>query len=674
MPRRCALRVFTIAMAVAGLVLASSSALADQPSKKDIIKQARSGTVFVEVPGRGTGSGFVVDRDERLVMTCAHVMGTRAEARIRFPAVRDGQLLAERKAYVDLPSIAASVVDLDTTKDLCVLRLDRLPPEAGVVQLSPRSAESGEDIFSIGNPSSSDALWIYTSGTVRQVYRKKANLKSGQAIDARTVETQAPINPGDSGGPVFNSEGKLVGVNSYYQQDAALVSSCIDVTEVAGLIDRSRRWLRAVTPAQLRDRSQHYVRMKLFPQALRDLDRLVQLDSSPGSYLLRADALVQAGPTFEVPSRLFSFAISDCVQALRMEPNNGQAFALRGAAFLGMGAADQAVADYTEAIRVQPSVAEHFVQRGLAHSRRKDVESALKDFDKAHEIDAKPSRPQILRARVLLDAKDYSRALEAFNRAIEIEPRVAGLYDFRGDALAGLGRYEQAERDYTKAIEMMPDNALFLVDRASALNHLRQFRAALADCDKALALQPKYGKALYQRALASFGLERHDAALEDLGQSLAMPTGTGEDQQACIECLVLRGRVYLFGTRQFDQSLADLTHALEQNPSHLEALNLRGIVHLRREDGAKALADFTAASKLAPKSAVYMANRGLALMKLEKFDEAVADLTASIQLNPNSAQAYETRAKAYEKLNQKDLAAADAAKAAELRKGARKPG
>lgn len=660
--------VFFVGAAAIVVGLAAPAARADQPNKKEVIRKARSSTVFVVVPGRGTGSGFVVDRDARLVMTCAHVMGTRAEARIHFPVVRDGQVLAERKAYADEPAISASVIDMDPSKDLCVLRLDRLPPDAGIVQLATKSAESGEDIFSIGNPGSSDALWIYTSGTVRQVYRKKANLKSGQSIDAMTVETQAPINPGDSGGPVFDSEGKLIGVNSYYQQDAALVSSCIDVSEVAGMLNRSRRWLRATTPAELRDRSQHYVRMRLYPQALRDLDRLVQQDASAGSFLARADALVQSAPTNDIPMRPYAIAVADCVQALRLDPNNGQAYALRGAAFLGMAAADQAVADYSEAIRLQPNVAEHFVQRGLAHSRRKDIDLALKDFDRAQEIDQKPSRPQILRARVLLDAREYARAIEAFNRAIELEPRFAGLYDFRGDAYAGLGRYEQAERDYSKALELLPDNATFLADRANALNHLRKFQAASADCDRALALQPRFPKALYQRAVAAYSLQKHDPAIEDLTLVLSLPITTIEDQQIHFDSLVLRGRVHLYGTKLFDQACSDFTHALEQNPGHAESLNLRGIVNLRREDGERALSDFQAASKLAPKNAVYVANRALALMKLEKYDDAVKDLSAAIELNPNSPQAYETRARVYEKLNKKDLAAADTAKAAELRK------
>lgn len=646
-----------------------SIAQAEEVSRVEVIRKVRPATVFIVVPGRGAGSGFVVDREERLVVTCTHVMGNRTSARVFFPLMKNGKPVAEREAYTDSQSIPATVVDVHAGKDLCVLRLDRLAPDAPAVSLAEESPEAGEDIFSIGNPGSSEALWVYTSGTVRQVYQKKTTLRSGEEINALTVETQAPINPGDSGGPVFNASGKLVGVNSFVNSKASLFSACIDVTEVAATIKEARQWLRAATPDELQDRGRHYMKLKLYELAAKDLTRLIQLKPEAGTFLQRAEVLNQGAPIDMNPAFAYSLAIADCVQALRLDPDLGRAYALRGQAFLALNYPAQAVVDYGEAIRLEPEVAEHYVQRGLALARTDKTDGALADFDKAHELDPEATRPQQLRGEVLMAGRQFEKALESFNQAIEDHPDTALLYDLRGDAHVALLKYKPAVDDYNKALELQPDTPVFLTDRAHALNELRQNRAAADDCTKVLSLQPQNARALYERARASSGLGQNSAALEDVGKVLDLPMTSAADRRVHFDALILQGRIHLFGQKAFEQAVADFTRALELDPNSAETLNLRAIAHGSGGDHERALQDLTAALERVPQSAVYLTNRGFTLMKQEKYDDALKDFTAAIEANPNYVNAYEQRAKAYEKLDDKEKAAADTAKAAELKKG-----
>src|SRR5207249_1567090 len=80
-------------------------------------------------------------------------------------------------------------------------------------------------------------------GAVRQVYRKQFSTsgkdgKDSFKVDARVVETQSPVNSGDSGGPVVNDQGELVAVVQGHAPDAQarLVSYFIDVSEVKALM------------------------------------------------------------------------------------------------------------------------------------------------------------------------------------------------------------------------------------------------------------------------------------------------------------------------------------------------------------------------------------------------------------------------------------------------------
>src|SRR5439155_24634916 len=85
-------------------------------------------------------------------------------------------------------------------------------------------------------------LWVYTSGTVRQVYHKQWKAMGMNMIfdlEAQVVETQSPTNAGDSGGPLVNDRGELVGVTQGGATGAQLLSTFIDLSEAVDFIDKS---------------------------------------------------------------------------------------------------------------------------------------------------------------------------------------------------------------------------------------------------------------------------------------------------------------------------------------------------------------------------------------------------------------------------------------------------
>ena len=73
---------------------------------------------------------------------------------------------------------------------------------------------------------------MYTSGTVRQVYEKHLSSNAGSPLKIKIIETQNPINFGDSGGPVVNDNGELIAVTTAFSENARLVSYCVDIDEV----------------------------------------------------------------------------------------------------------------------------------------------------------------------------------------------------------------------------------------------------------------------------------------------------------------------------------------------------------------------------------------------------------------------------------------------------------
>lgn len=191
------------------------------------------------VAGQNTGTCVLVDADKKLAATNFHVVGLRPEVQVLFPRSEDGRIVAERKAYQDdltEKGIKAKVVARDPRRDLALIRLEQLPEGVEAVAIAADRPHPGQQVHSIGNPAASDALWVYSSGTVRQVYNKSFALDGSQLVEASVVETQSPINPGDSGGPLVNDDGQLVGVISGTNRNAALVSLAIEAGELRALL------------------------------------------------------------------------------------------------------------------------------------------------------------------------------------------------------------------------------------------------------------------------------------------------------------------------------------------------------------------------------------------------------------------------------------------------------
>ncbi|WP_161603352.1 S1 family peptidase [Blastopirellula marina] len=181
-----------------------------------------------------SGTGVLVDAEKKLLVTNYHVVGDARAAVIFFADLTNGKPEVARSHYltnVKKLGLRGRVVAVDRKRDLALIELEKLPAGVAAITLSTTGVGPGEDVQSIGNPGSTDALWVYTSGTVRSVYQKQFRTGVGEH-DFKVVETQSPINSGDSGGPVVNNQGELVAISQAIAPKARLVSYSVDVSEV----------------------------------------------------------------------------------------------------------------------------------------------------------------------------------------------------------------------------------------------------------------------------------------------------------------------------------------------------------------------------------------------------------------------------------------------------------
>ena len=150
---------------------------------------------FGPQPRVSLGSGFVIDKDGHIV-TNYHVIENARQIEVNFSG--DDR-------------VPARIVGVDPSTDLALLRIDAQARALTPLPLGDSDAvRVGDAVVAIGNPFGLERT--VTAGIVSALQRE-ITAPNGYTID-KVIQTDAPINQGNSGGPLLNARGEVIGVNS----------------------------------------------------------------------------------------------------------------------------------------------------------------------------------------------------------------------------------------------------------------------------------------------------------------------------------------------------------------------------------------------------------------------------------------------------------------------------
>ncbi|MDQ0508321.1 S1-C subfamily serine protease [Peptoniphilus ivorii] len=202
----------------AGIV--ESVAEAAMPSVVGITTSMTQNTPMGPMAVEGSGSGFVIAEDG-YILSNAHVVGA-ADNTVKV-------------LFNDGSETEGKVVWSDTTMDLGLVKVDR----TGLSPLKMGDSDSiniGEIAVAIGNPLGLDFQRSVTAGVISGLNRSIGEVQ-GNYMDG-LIQTDASINQGNSGGPLLNSEGEVVGINSVKIATAEGLGFSIPVNTAKPIIEQ----------------------------------------------------------------------------------------------------------------------------------------------------------------------------------------------------------------------------------------------------------------------------------------------------------------------------------------------------------------------------------------------------------------------------------------------------
>jgi hypothetical protein len=174
-----------------------------------------------------------------MILTNGHVVRNERQVTVVF---RPSDPTGKAK---DNEAVWADVIKLDVQRDLALLRPASIPSRPPLDISTENSIDVGTDVAAIGHPTGKG--WSLTTGIVsafRPDYEWSYGPNDSKHI-ATVIQTQTPLNPGNSGGPLLTEDGKIVGVNAFITSGAEGINFAIAAKEVRAFLANPNNGLEA---------------------------------------------------------------------------------------------------------------------------------------------------------------------------------------------------------------------------------------------------------------------------------------------------------------------------------------------------------------------------------------------------------------------------------------------
>ena len=190
---------------------------------------------YQPVPEQGQGSGFIIDKQGH-ILTNNHVVEGAQSVEVT---------LSNKKKY------HATVLGKDKAHDVALLQITNAPDLQPATLADSSHLMVGQQVYAIGNPFGFQGTM--TRGIISAL--RSVQLPSGMKID-NAIQTDASVNPGNSGGPLLNSHGEVIGITTMIAgnpnggaEQSAGIGFAIPISTAKAMLDDFARYGRVRRPS-----------------------------------------------------------------------------------------------------------------------------------------------------------------------------------------------------------------------------------------------------------------------------------------------------------------------------------------------------------------------------------------------------------------------------------------
>lgn len=378
--------------------------------------------------GHSQGSGFIVD-PSGVIVTNFHVVAGAEEINVR---LKDGKQFS-----------VVGIIDYNVEKDICILKIEanNLPT---VALGNSNFIEPGSKVFVIGAPLGFD--YSITDG-----------LYSSRRDSYSTVYLQfsAPISPGNSGGPLLDSQSKVVGVTTLTRTEGQNVNFAVAINEVKKYIAKFPRMSMEEYAAKISrayfyyDKAQEaYYLNADWQGAIRYLEQALNNDPN------FIDAHIFLAGLYEIEANRVADGIAQLKKALVAAPNNSEVHNELGAMYAAEGMYNLGIEELKKAMSLDPQYISPYINLSACYEKQDRLYESTEILKKALSIDLNDPKVHLNMGWLYHRMGKNSQAVEETQKSIALDPYYALSYHNLSVIYFDMAKYNEAVKYYDEALSL----------------------------------------------------------------------------------------------------------------------------------------------------------------------------------------------------------------------------
>jgi len=438
----------------------------------------------------GLGSGVVLPGGD--IATNCHV-------------VEGAENISVRSQGKDYP---ATLRYSDWDRDVCSVSSSGMKQNTHVTMGSTKKLKIGKPVYAIGSP---QGLELTLSDGIVSSLR--------EVEDGNYIQTTAAISPGSSGGGLFDENGDLVGLTTFYLAGGQNLNFAVPVEWVTELPKRHKRNTLTSQPET------YWINKGIELEERKDWAALLD------HCLLWIKSQPQLGSSWYVLGTTYAKldqpakSVEAFQQAVRINPEHFNTRYNLAISYEALGQITKSIESYQQAIRINPDAAKSWYNLGNNYVRLGQPAKAIESYQQAIRIDPEDADTWYNLGIAYNNTGQAAKSMDAYQNAIKINPEHANALLNIGVAYRDLGQTAKARESFQQSIRSNSENAIAWGNLGRIYSDLGQRAKAVEAYRQAISINPEYANVWYHLGMAYGASSETSKAIESFLQAIRIEPG-----------------------------------------------------------------------------------------------------------------------------------------------------